>query len=187
MGSAVVLTRLYGSARKNAARAGKTSFHAAETGTTRQTKPAIDMRLILLGSLLPDIIDKPSGQWLFEDTFSNGRIFSHTLLFLAVLVSTGIYLYLKQRRSWLLVLGLGTFAHLLLDEMWLTPRTLFWPFFGFDFPRVELTSWGTNILQALFNDPSVYVPELIGFIILACFFGNLVRKGRLVAFIKRGH
>ena len=38
----------------------------------------IDYRVLLVGSLLPDIIDKPVGQVLFHDTFSNGRIFCHT-------------------------------------------------------------------------------------------------------------
>ena len=42
----------------------------------------LDIRLLLIGSLLPDIIDKPVGQLIFRETFSNGRIFSHTLLFL---------------------------------------------------------------------------------------------------------
>ena len=41
----------------------------------------IDIRLLLVGSLLPDIIDKPIGQYFLVETFSNGRIFSHTLLF----------------------------------------------------------------------------------------------------------
>ncbi|MBA7692845.1 hypothetical protein ES703_101414 [subsurface metagenome] len=39
----------------------------------------IDIRLLLLGSLLPDIIDKPIGQFFFRDTFSNGRIFCHPI------------------------------------------------------------------------------------------------------------
>jgi len=41
----------------------------------------IDTRVLLIGSLLPDIIDKPIGNYLFRDTVSNGRIVCHTLLF----------------------------------------------------------------------------------------------------------
>ena len=45
----------------------------------------IDIRVLLIGSLLPDIIDKPLGYLFFRETFSNVRIFSHTLLFLILL------------------------------------------------------------------------------------------------------
>ena len=32
----------------------------------------IDIRILLMGSLLPDMIDKPIGHWLFKEYFSNG-------------------------------------------------------------------------------------------------------------------
>jgi len=53
----------------------------------------IDIRLLLIGSLLPDIIDKPTGQVLFRETFSNGRIFCHTLLFIILVTVIGLLLY----------------------------------------------------------------------------------------------
>jgi hypothetical protein len=48
-----------------------------------------DLRLLLVGSLLPDIIDKPVGQFFFRETFSNGRIFSHPSSFLPSLLFLG--------------------------------------------------------------------------------------------------
>jgi len=45
----------------------------------------IDIRVLIIGSLLPDVIDKPVGIYLFRSTFSNGRIFCHTLLFLILI------------------------------------------------------------------------------------------------------
>lgn len=30
----------------------------------------IDIRILIIGSLLPDIIDKPVGQYFFQETFS---------------------------------------------------------------------------------------------------------------------
>jgi len=88
----------------------------------------IDIRLLLIGSLLPDIIDKPVGQLFFREIFSQGRIFSHTLLFLVIITMAGYYLYKRRRAVWLLTLSFGTFMHLILDEIWNAPRTLFWPF-----------------------------------------------------------
>nr|WP_292468287.1 metal-dependent hydrolase [Methanolobus sp.] len=45
-------------------------------------KPHIKYRYVAFGSLLPDIIDKPIGRFLFADSIANGRIFAHTLVFL---------------------------------------------------------------------------------------------------------
>lgn len=146
----------------------------------------LDIRWLLVGSLLPDIIDKPVGQYFFRDTFDNGRIFAHTLLFLIVISAAGFYLLKKSRRTWLLALAAGTFAHLILDEMWQTPVTLFWPVLGFSFPKEELEGWAGNIWKALFSDPRVYVPELIGLALLSLLALSLIRHKKVRAFIKHG-
>ena len=44
-------------------------------------KKHLDYRFLLIGSLLPDLIDKPIGGIFFYQTFQNGRIFAHTLCF----------------------------------------------------------------------------------------------------------
>jgi membrane-bound metal-dependent hydrolase YbcI (DUF457 family) len=146
----------------------------------------IDIRVLLIGSLLPDIVDKPLGLYLFRDTFSSGRIFCHTLLFLILITIAGVYLYRRRAKVWLLVLSFGTMTHLILDRMWLTPRTLLWPFYGFRFPPEDVSKWGSNMLHELLKDPGIYVPELIGAVILAWFIWMLVRDGKVYAFIKNG-
>ena len=146
----------------------------------------VDTRLLLIGSLLPDIIDKPVGQYFFRETFSNGRIFSHTLLFLILVTVAGLYLYWRRSSGWLLVLSSGTFAHLVLDQMWRAPGTLFWPFFGFAFARIELVDWVPNMLQAILTNPEVYIPELVGAIVLVWFGLVLVRRRKVFAFIRYG-
>ncbi len=146
----------------------------------------VDIRLLLVGSLLPDIIDKPLGQWLLRDAISNGRIFCHTLLFLIALTLGGLYLYLNRHRTWLLVLSFGTFTHLVFDQMWLSPQTLFWPLYGVAFGRVDLTSWIQRLLYELPNAPAVYTPEIIGGIILVLFTWVLLVDRKLRPFITRG-
>ncbi|MCL0057975.1 metal-dependent hydrolase [Dehalococcoidales bacterium] len=146
----------------------------------------IDIRLLLLGSLLPDIIDKPIGQFLFIDTFSNGRIFCHTLLFLILITLAGYYLYQNRGKLWLLILSLGTFMHLIQDQMWLEPRTLLWPLYGFAFERIDLTYWMQNILYALRTEPDVYLPELVGAGILIWFVFMLGHRRKVYAFIRNG-
>jgi hypothetical protein len=49
----------------------------------------IDYRYVIVGSMLPDIIDKTVGMVLFADTFANGRIFAHALLFIVVMGVAG--------------------------------------------------------------------------------------------------
>lgn len=45
-----------------------------------KNKISIDYRFVMLGSILPDMIDKPIGAFLFRNTFHNSRIFAHTLI-----------------------------------------------------------------------------------------------------------
>ncbi len=146
----------------------------------------VDIRLVLIGSLLPDIIDKPVGQVFFRETFNNGRIFSHTLLFLLALTLSGAYLYRRRRSSWLLALSFGTLVHLLSDRMWESPRTLLRPIYGLTFGRADLGDWLGGLLRDLVTRPAVYLPELLGVAVLAWFVVILARRGRLGTFLRNG-
>ena len=146
----------------------------------------VDIRLLLVGSLLSDIIDKPVGHYFFRETFGSGRIFSHTLIFLIIITAVGFYLYKSRRKVWLLTLASGTFLHLVLDQMWSDPATLFWPFLGFTFARVEEIDWLSNIFQALITNPVVYVSEALGMAILVWFGLTLFTRKKIGVFIKQG-
>jgi inner membrane protein len=146
----------------------------------------VDIRILLVGSLLPDIIDKPIGQVFFRETFSNGRIFAHTLLFLIVLAGIGFFLFKRYRQVWMLTLAAGTFTHLILDSMWESPATLFWPLLGFTFEKVELTDWLSNLLRHLFSGAGAFIPELLGLAVLLWFGVVLVFRKKVGAFLKNG-
>jgi inner membrane protein len=146
----------------------------------------IDIRLLLIGSLLPDIIDKPVGHFFFPDTFGTGRIFCHTLLFLILITLGGLYLYWSRKKTWLLVLSFGTFTHLILDGMWLHPKTLLWPLYGLSFERICLENWIENMLYDLLHQPVLIIPELTGAVIIIWFVLLLARRGKLYAFLRRG-
>ena len=145
----------------------------------------IDVRLLLIGSLLPDIVDKPLGQYLFRDIFNTGRILCHTLLFVVLMTLVGLLLHRSRGTGWLLVLAFGSLAHLILDEMWLTPRTLFWPFLGLTFERIELTDLTTFLIDSL-SEPTVFIAELVGATILIWLFTVLARNRTVWAFIRHG-
>jgi hypothetical protein len=146
----------------------------------------LDLRLILLGSLLPDIIDKPLGHFIFRETLSNGRIFSHTLLFLAIISLAGFLLYRHYQKAWLLALATGSFWHLILDEMWLAPRTLLWPAFGFAFEKLAIDNLFSYVLHGLLTYPKVYIPEIVGALVLAWFGLRLIRHRQVLSFLKQG-
>ncbi len=146
----------------------------------------VDIRLLLVASLLPDIIDKPLGMFIFRETFSSGRIFCHTLLFLILLTIAGVWLYRSRGKLWMLVISFGVLTHIIFDRMWCHYETVLWPGFGFAFKRMELTDWEMQRLEDLFSLPSIYVPEIVGILILLWFTWVLVRNGSFQAFIKSG-
>ncbi len=81
---------------------------------------------------------------------------------------------------------MGCFAHLLLDEMWLFPRTILWPLYGWGFDKMGPRNWLEEILTALRTDPSVFIPELIGVLLLLAFFFSLIKRGEFGRFLRSG-
>lgn len=146
----------------------------------------LDYRLILLGSMLPDIIDKPVGTWLLRNILSNGRVYSHTSLFAALVMVTGVYFYATRKSTSVLCLSFGIVAHLCLDEMWLIPRTFLWPLYGWNFERLDLSHWLEGMLTSLMAKPSIYIPEIIGALCLGIFFWDVIRRGKLKSFLRTG-
>jgi hypothetical protein len=145
-----------------------------------------DIRILVLGSLLPDVIDKPIGNFFFRETFDNGRIFSHTLVFFLWIAVMGLFLYKRIGKTWLLVLSFGTLIHLVLDQMWLEPRTLLWPFLGFSFERLGEAYSLQNILRRLLEEPTLLIPEIIAGAIIMWFVWLMARKGKLYTLIRHG-
>ncbi len=161
-------------------------FPSSKPSFFRALVKRVDIRFLLMGSMLPDIIDKPIGLYLFRETFSSGRIFSHTLLFLVLVTVAGLLIRRYLGKTWGIALSTGTLSHLILDQMWQTPKTLFWPIFGIVFEKIETTYWLGNILQALLEKPGVYVPEIIGFIVFMWFMWELLHRKTIVRFLKQG-
>lgn len=146
----------------------------------------LDYRLLLLGAMLPDIIDKPVGVYLFHGTFESGRIFAHTLLFLLVLTAIGFWRYRRYASAGVLTLALGTFMHLVLDGIWRSPETLFWPAYGFDFPEYETEGFLWEMIEQLLHKPSAYIPEFVGLTIGIAVTVHMLKGGRLIRFLKTG-
>jgi len=137
-----------------------------------------DLALVALGSLLPDIIDKPLGYLVFG-TPAMGRTIAHTLIFLICLATIAILFNSRGLYS----LSGGVLAHLILDSMWNSPDTLFWPLLG-RFPIVthmETADYLAMLMHALYN-PYVAVPECLGLAYLIYFCWS--KRAALASFLE---
>jgi inner membrane protein len=145
----------------------------------------LDIRILVVGSLFPDIIDKP----LEFIGFSDGRSVTHTLIVTLFVLVTGLFLFINYKKTWLLAIAIGMSTHLFLDSMWLAPHTLFWPTYGWSFPRpthgagfAQISLWWSTLKSNI----SVDITEGIG---AATIFGVvwlLARGKRLKIFITKG-
>jgi hypothetical protein len=90
----------------------------------------IDLRLPVLLSLLPDLLDKPTGVLLPALVNGNTRNFGHTLLGASVVLA--ILLAGRRRLGNPLLLWACYAGHFLLDRMWLGNdlTILCWPLLG---------------------------------------------------------
>ena len=106
------------------------------------TDPRFDYRLLLLGALLPDLIDVPSGQarWAHSLTVAVG------VLTLVMLVTAGR----KPIRRLLLGLPIGMLLHLVFDGAFASTEVFWWPFSGswgdVQVPSLERALW-LNLLM----------------------------------------
>lgn len=116
----------------------------------------LDFRLVLLGAILPDLIDKPLGAILHLEA----RLWAHSLLFLAALLAASLLPALRDLK-WV---GFGDAVHLLVDLIWQQPMVALWPLLGIGFPPGEQSFGG--YLQILLSDPYVQFGELVGGAIL---------------------
>lgn len=167
----------------------KDSSSGSRISSLTLIKNHMDYRVLLIGSLLPDLIDKPLGDIFFYGAFQNGRIIAHTLVFNILLTALAIYALKKWKSVWPLILAFGSVLHLILDQIWLEYYTFLWPLYGWSFPKVDTVDffgWLPTMLYNLTTIVAIYVPEIIGFSILIWFAVRLIQKKQVYAFIRSG-
>ncbi len=151
----------------------------------------LDYRLLLLGSLLPDLIDKPIALLLGIQ----GRSVAHTLLFS---ISLTLFLVLPlivpnlypkriavRLSNPLPILTVGVWTHLLLDRIWEEPSVVLWPFLGVGFPKA---TFDILLLFRYLLEPYILAGELlglgvIGFLLLRY---RLYTRSNLLRFLRTG-
>lgn len=137
--------------------------------------PAMDLRVLVLGAVLPDLIDKPIGSVVFTSYYDTGRIYAHTLLFAAVVLAAVMLLTSRgsaTRKRWM-ALPIGVLLHLLLD-MPIDAETLWWPVLGLEFPSFAEGAL-VDLVAYLLKSPWVVLQEVAG----AAYLVYLYRRSRL--------
>ena len=147
----------------------------------------VDYRFILLGALLPDLIDKPLGLMLLPVALANGRTFLHTLLFLALTIVAALLIYRQGRRMWGIYIAFGVVTHFILDAMWTEPITFYWPLLGAFQRHPGISAWILQSwIQSLIKEPRLYIPEITGFLISLFFTARLIMHKQVKALILQG-
>lgn len=146
----------------------------------------IDYRVVLLGAILPDLIDKPIGRIFFEERFESGRLFGHSLLFVVVLIlAIQVGLRGASARRWF-ILPVGAGIHLGLDAMWNHPVTLFWPLFTTRFPRFPVENYWLEVLSRPDIGSAVMEVVGLGLLLYLAYAFELERPGPRREFLRTG-
>jgi inner membrane protein len=144
----------------------------------------IDYRFIILGAVLPDLVDKPIQAVVDRGIVLEGKLIGHTLLFALFFIIMG-YICLKQKKNTkVLTVGICCLIHTILDIMWVFPNVYFYPIYGIRFP-LHLDS--SNLPAYAYMYLSFYKGfEIIGLVIMAkCYYKSIKYNG-LIKFIKDG-
>jgi membrane-bound metal-dependent hydrolase YbcI (DUF457 family) len=113
--------------------------------------PSIDYRLLLLGSIAPDLVDAPFG----GAGVGHSVTISVVVLVVVMLATVGRR---ARRRQWL-ALPIGMFLHLVFDGAFTDARVFWWPFSGASPGEQPLPSLDRGLLSLVF--------ELVGLAMLA--------------------
>lgn len=154
-------------------------------------------RWLLLGTLLPDLIDKPiyyGLSWL-EGTrgaelglISGTRTFGHTVALLLV-IAIGAYF---RRSPATAALALGMATHLALDGVFDSLRgievatsllpAMLWPFLGRGFPVAQAEGLGQHLSSL--REPVLLGGELAGALLLGWDYWKSSHRSELAAFLR---
>jgi hypothetical protein len=114
---------------------------------------SVNRLCLILGSLLPDLIDKP----LNLLGIFNGRSFFHApILWLTI---WGIGILFLHKKDIVNGMGIGTIIHLALD---LPLIPFLWPIIQYDFSFIE--NYMNNWLWTIIHDPIIIITEILSLI-----------------------
>jgi hypothetical protein len=147
----------------------------------------IDYRFVLLGAVLPDVVDALLRPW--TDPGPSGRGIAHSLLAPSAVAVAVVLLGSGERRLALFGIAVGWLLHLVGDGMWEAPATFLWPAFGWRFSSSPRETYSWDLFRHPLEHAGTWAAELAGACILAWFWiaFELGRGARWRAFLRDGH
>ena len=85
---------------------------------------------VAIGSVLPDLVDKPLGYIIFGSTLDNGKIYIHSLIIVLLLFITDLLVWRLFKSASGIFIAAGVLIHQLVDMMWTRQVNWYYPFFG---------------------------------------------------------
>lgn len=150
----------------------------ADAGAARDQAPShveIDYRLVAIGSMVPDLVDKTLRRFALKGELKrNDHLIGHTI----ALSLPGLFVAWRGLRGGdLRALGfaVSSLTHLAADPVARSPRTLFWPLLGLTFPDV-----------AGFGRVPTAISQGVAAVAMLLVVGLLWRRGRLKEFLLTG-
>jgi hypothetical protein len=128
----------------------------------------IDYRAVLLGAILPDVVDGFLGLVWFEGRA--GRWIAHSLLAVVIVAVTILLFTRGTARLALFGVAVGWLTHLVADGMWQAPETFFWPGFGTAFSEAPSEPYSWDLLRDPLAHPWTWAAELAGLALLWWFW-----------------
>ena len=128
----------------------------------------MDYRWLAVAAMLPDLADKPLAMTVFKDSQTSQGLF-HTLLLHLAVAAVALAVWRWRSLPYLLAFNM----HLLFDQMWHHPETLFFPCMGWEFDPYRFVGTPEAMVSVywdIFLLPQIWIAEGIGAIILALFF-----------------
>ena len=122
--------------------------------------PKVDLRLLILGAVLPDLIDIGAGALLGEPSRQRwGHALAAPVLITVLILVTNRR---GRRLRQLMTVVVAWLFHLVLDGVWVREQTFLWPLFGVDF-----APWPAGPVWArAWSDPWRFVKEAAGLVYL---------------------
>ncbi len=84
----------------------------------------------VLGSFLPDLVDKPLAHFVFPGPVNLGQILGHILLGCLIILAVAVVLYRRYHDRLVFLLPAAVLLHQVMDLAWLDPATWLYPVLG---------------------------------------------------------
>jgi len=146
-----------------------------ETMDSQSVAGSVDFRLVAAGSLLPDMVDRALRSMGVRTHSPHQHLIGHSLVFNTPLLLAGVSIMKQRRDPRLLGIATAAFTHLLVDPVVRSPRTLFWPFLGLEFPEARGLS-----------RPVTALTQVAAALTIGAAVWQLARRGRIGEFITNG-